>query len=327
MPDKRDSGVPALGEESHSARRVVLTGGTGFIGRRICRALEAEGLALSLLRRKREGLGDNGLYYDLDASIPQPEWFDNALCLIHCAARVHVTDRRDANDMDAFRRNNVDATVSLVEQAVACGVPHVVFLSTAAVYGVDSSETPIGESQALAPRTPYGISKLEAEEEIRRLCEGTDTRFTIVRVPLVYGPRAPGNFGALEKLARSNLPLPFKGAGNRRSMVHVNNLAAFIAHLVVHPPQASSTLLFTDGHVFGTDELLAQMRYAHGRSAQLFYVPRPLIKTGLALLGRSKMYRQLFGDLEFVPSPEIAQLGWRAPVSTDDAFAAMGRDP
>ena len=313
-------------EASPQNKRVVVTGATGFIGRRVCHFLKIREYPASRLLRQQEHIGTGDFFYDLETTEPDGEWFDGASALVHCAARVHVTGKHAAGDFHAFKRANVDATVALAQHAIASGVPHIVFLSTVAVYGLEASDTPITIEDSVAPKTAYGISKLQAEDEIRSLCDHTSTRYTIIRVPLVFGPAAPGNFGSLLRLAGSNLPLPFEAAGNRRTMVYVDNLADFIAHLVEKPPAVSATLLFSDGLVFGTDELLVRLRRFAGAPPRLFRVPRQLLKLGLGLSGRQKMYRQLFEDLVFEASPEVAASGWHPPVNKGDAFEAIARE-
>ena len=304
--------------------KIVVSGATGFIGNRVCHYLGEQGFTVARLLRKSSSLREHDYQYDLNITEPSPEWFEGATCLIHGAARVHMTGKA-GNDYAAFHKANVRATVKLVQQAVACEVPQVIFLSSVAVYGLDSSQAAIGVDAAPAPKTAYGLSKLQAEDEIRRLCQGTATAFTIIRVPLVFGPNAPGNFGSLVGLALSGYPLLFPRGGNRRTMVHVDNLAHFIASNARHRPRSSTTLLFTDGNTFSTEELVTRLRVKAGIRPRLSHVPGPLLKAAFATIGKRRLYRQLFEDLVFDPSEEIAASGWRPVVDMDAAFADIAR--
>ena len=76
----------------------------------------------------------------------------------------------------------------------------------------------------MEPYSPYAQSKYEAELELRALASETGMEVVIIRSPLVYGPRAPGNFGELVRWLDRGLPLPLGAIRNRRSLVGLDNL-------------------------------------------------------------------------------------------------------
>ena len=74
------------------------------------------------------------------------------------------------------------------------GVRRIVYVSTIKVNGEMTGTEPFRETNLPAPSDPYGISKWEAEQSLRRLAGGTGVETVIVRPPLVYGPGVRGNF-------------------------------------------------------------------------------------------------------------------------------------
>lgn len=291
---------------AETPRWVAVTGTSGFLGRHVMAALA---------RRGHEGRAVTRAEFDLatpSAGAPDLSGVD---ALIHCAARVHRTGDDNAGEEARHQTENYRASLHLIDRAVADGLRHVVLISTAAVYGVSAADTQITENTPLDPRTPYARAKLAAEAALSARAEAAGMGFTILRLPILLGPGAPGNLGALARLVACGLPLPFGAAHNRRTMLRVENAADLAAHALQAPALNGQTLLVSDGNVLSTRVLLQQMAGEAGRpSARLLSVPAPLMRGALRALGKGKMADQLFGDLVFVPSPAIAASGWQPVV-------------
>src|SRR6185312_8782568 len=105
--------------------------------------------------------------------------------VLHLAALVH---RPEITDPSAYRRSNVEGTRRLLDAAP--NARRFVFSSTVGVYARDH-DLHADESTPVAPRTPYGASKLEAETLVR------ERGGLVLRFPLVYGPGDRGRMAAL----------------------------------------------------------------------------------------------------------------------------------
>ena len=91
--------------------------------------------------------------------------------------------------------------------------------SSVSVYGKNAFPRPISLSDTPQPISDYGSAKRHAEEYLLRRPSHVDV--AVIRLPLVHGERAPGNYGSISRLAGMPVPLPFGGAENRRSMISV----------------------------------------------------------------------------------------------------------
>ncbi len=148
--------------------------------------------------------------------------------------------------------------------------------------------------------------------------------FTVLRPVLVYGPGAKGNLRALARLAALPVPLPFGAFTNRRSVLSVHNLVAAIAHVLRHPASGGETYVVADLQPVSLADIVTALRAGLGRAPRLLKAPPGLVRLGLAMLGRSRNWDQLDGQLIVDPSKLIGA-GWRPELDTAAGLAAMAR--
>lgn len=168
--------------------RVAVTGGAGFVGRFIVRALAAAGHEVEALSRQP---GDGCRRFDLGA--PEEVDLSGVDALVH-AAFDHVPGRYrggEGGDPAGFLSRNLGGTATLFRHARVSGVRRIVFLSTRAVYGDYPPGTPLGEDLRPRPDTLYGHVKREGEALLAGLT-GPDLAGVSLRITGVYGPPAPG---------------------------------------------------------------------------------------------------------------------------------------
>jgi nucleoside-diphosphate-sugar epimerase len=216
--------------------RVLVTGGSGFIGRALIDTLRVSG-------------------HDV---VPD---LRGAQALVHLAGIAH----RRGVDQRELRRVNVDLAAETGRSAAAAGVP-MVFVSTVKVHGEEST-APLRETSPIAPRDAYARSKAQAEEALRAI---PGLRLTVLRPPLVYGPAVKANFLALMRAIARGMPLPLAGIENRRSLLYVGNLCDAILACLRSP---AKTYLVSDGTPVSTSQLCRAIGAALGRPARLFRVP------------------------------------------------------
>ncbi|SHG24260.1 NAD-dependent epimerase/dehydratase family protein [Cognatishimia maritima] len=287
---------------------IVVTGASGFIGTHVMQALAAAGeYPVGLCRKPTKGLVHG---FDLMEMGDLSKVLSGAKAVVHCAARVHSKED-PKTELDDHRKANRDGTADLLRQAEAAGVQHFVFLSTVAVYGLQKASEVIALNYPSAPNTAYGQAKLEAEA----IVQACPMRSTILRVPLVYGPHAPGNWRKLMRLCQSGYPLPFGFVGNRRSMIAVQNLADLIRHCL-QSDDTPEVILATDHDDLGTTRICTELRKAMGKPRRLFAVPKPLMSAGATLVRRPYLYEQLFESLQF----SATDCGWTPPLTADQAL-------
>lgn len=299
--------------------RIAVTGAGGFVGRRLAGVLAERGHDVRAVRRVARTDGDGpGSPYD-------PAALAGAEAVIHAGARVHVLRERDADPLAAFRRANRDATLALAAQAAAAGVARFVFVSTIHVNGTSTTgRDPYRADDPPAPVSPYAVSKLEAERGLWDIAGRTGLAVAVVRPVLVCGPGAGGNLARLAALCRRGVPLPLGSVANRRSLIHVDDLADLLA-ATAEGGGMGRTLLAADPQALSTPALIRAICRAQGRPARLLPVPVALLRLAGRLTGRSDMVEQLAGSLEADVAATVSALGWRPKHGVAAAIEALVR--
>ena len=143
--------------------------------------------------------------------------------------------------------------------------------------------------------------------------------YTIIRPPLVYGPKNPGNMARLLKITDSGIPLPLSSLdSNRRSVVAISNLIDLILLCLEHPAAANQTFHVSDDDDISTAELLRRMGKALGNPVRDLPIPAPLLKAGLRLAGKGEMVDKLFGNLQVDIEHTKKTLGWKPKVTMEE---------
>jgi len=304
--------------------RVLVTGASGFVGRAVAERLALDGYAVRAPIRNPEGVRPIGVECVSGVDVgPASDWrrvLDGAEIIVHCAARVHVMREKEGDPRAEFKRINVDGTLNLARQAAEVGVRRFIFLSSIGVNGNETRGRPFSPADEPAPHSAYAESKHQAEISLRNLALQTGLQVIIIRPPLVYGPRAPGNFNRLLRALHRGLPMPFGSVvNNRRSLVALDNLVDLIAVATHHPAATNQTILVSDGRDVSTAQLLTELARALGKDVRLLKVPVWMLVAAAALVGKRDLAQQLCGSLQIDISSTRSLLGWNPPVTFHDA--------
>jgi len=305
--------------------RFVVTGAGGFIGRRLCADLRRRGRVTAIVRRAGEsGPWDECVVADITRDDIPAGPFDGADAVFHLAGRAHTIAER-ADDTAMYTRVNVDGTRRIVAAARAGGVSRLVFASSVKAMGEDGDTG--------GPTSAYGISKREAERTV--LDSGIAA--TVLRLSLVYGPGVGGNLGGMLRAIRAGRFPPPPRVGNRRSMVHVDDVVRVA--VAAAGEGGGRTLVIGDGVPYSTRGIYEAMCRALGRPVPAWSLPavcwRSLALAGDALgaLMRrrapfdSAAYHKLFGSAWYEPSDVQTVLGVPPFHTLDEALAEMVRTP
>lgn len=313
--------VPALSTTKVS---VLVTGATGFIGRRLCGELVARGYAVVGAVRRNPLAAEAGLTYAAVGEIGGgAEWADSLSgveMVVHLAARVHVMRESATDALAEFRRVNVAGTERLAREAARLGVRRFVYVSSIKVNGEQTSQNPFDELGVAHPQEPYAVSKWEAEQVLHRVAHETGMEVVIVRPPLVYGPGVGGNFLRLMSLVDRGLPLPFGLVDNRRSLVFLGNLVDALRVCLVHPNAANKTFLVKDAEDVSTPQLVRQLAGELGKSGRLLPVPLSLMRATARIVGKANEFDRLLGSLVLDDSAIRRDLGWQPPFLVQDGL-------
>ena len=168
--------------------------------------------------------------YELDTiSVRDDKWkstsFSEYDVVLHVAGIAHIKETKENKDL--YYKVNRDLAIDVAKKSKEDGIKQFIFLSSMSVYGMNQGI--ITSNTIEKPKSSYGISKLEAENEIKRLI---DEKFivSILRPPMVYGKGCKGNYVSLDKL--TNKVQFFPKVENKRSMIHIDNLSEFIRIII-----------------------------------------------------------------------------------------------
>src|SRR5690606_17972327 len=140
---------------------------------------------------------------------------------------------------------------ALAQRAREAGVRQFIYLSSTKVMGEEGGY--FDETTLPAPVDDYGKSKHEAEIALLALDSSTFA-VSIIRPPLIYGPRVKGNVLRIMKLLTKSLPLPLGGIHNARSMVFILNLLALIERIIER--RASGVFIAGDRTAISTTQMV-----------------------------------------------------------------------
>lgn len=310
-------------------KTVLVTGASGFIGTAVCRHLVAAGCDVRGSVRNIPPEGDRlfGVTYLETGDIRTFQGWRDAVggcdAVIHLAARVHVMRDEATDPLKEFRLINVDVTAALADAAANARVKKFIYLSSIGVLGdVTNKDNPFSEYSCPEPHNHYCRSKLEAELLLTDTSRYPSLAVTVIRPPLVYGPRNPGNFLTLLRMLDAGIPLPLASVQNRRSFIYVENLADAITTCVTSSVSIGTTYVVSDGEDLSTPELIRRICSAMGRPARLFPLPKTLLVLAASLSGRATMANRLLGSLVIDSSRIRGDLGWTPPCSVEEGLNA-----
>jgi len=240
--------------------------------------------------------------------------------VIHLAARVHTMKETERDPLSAYREVNAAGTERLARSAADAGVRRIVCVSTIKVNG-PGSPMPYRETDRPDPRSPYEISKWEAEQAVLEVASRGALEAVIVRPPLVYGPGVRANFLRLLKWVDRGYPLPLAGVHNLRSLVSLDNIVDFLSLCTNDPRAAGETFLISDGEDISTAGLIRKIATIMGRPARLFSVPPSVLRMAAASLGLKDAGERLLGSLRADVRRAASLLDWIPPVSLTEGLA------
>jgi len=225
----------------------------------------------------------------------------------------HVAGLIAARSEAEFLAVNRDRTAALARACRRAGVARLVYVSSLAVTGPSERGRPVDETTTPRPLTPYGRSKLAGEQSVRE----SGAPFTIVRPPIVYGPRDRQTL-RLFRMARRRL-VPLVGDGSQElSLVHAADLAEALVAAAASPAAAGRTYHAAHPAIVTQRALAEEIGRAVGSRPRLVPVPGGAVRAALAVSGALARVTRRPTLLHPSKAPELLAPAWTC---TADALA------
>jgi UDP-glucose 4-epimerase len=294
-----------------------ISGGTGFVGRRLTVALQQKQVDVRLLSRGKKNKNKNTIECDLQTESIPNDALIGVDTIFHLAGFSH--DMRDpGNIKDLYYKVNVDATIKLAKLAVRSGVMKFIFVSTVKAGGSLNSGVCASEKDQGEPEGVYGKTKREAELRLLEIGKNSSMQVSIIRPSLVYGPNVKGNLKSMLSGIKSGWFPPLPETNNKRSMIHVDDLVQAIL-LVSNDDRANGEIfIVTDGRAYSSRDIYNTMRSSTGKSILKWHVPKFLFDT-VSLISPRIKYRvdKLLGN-ECYSSKKLELFGFKAQKTLKD---------
>lgn len=300
--------------------RVLISGGTGTVARRLASILIEKNYDILLAtRRLGETLPAPAIQVgNIDGKTDWKDALNQIDVVIHLAAQTTDAEASKEASLSKFLSVNRDGTECLARAAVASRVRRFIYLSSILAVGDHTN----GDAVFLDDSQPkendgYGISKRRAEESLLAVAEGTPMEVVILRPPPIYGPNMTNKILMMFKAVRNNWPLPVKTVENHLSFIYIDNLVSAINISIDHPNAVNRKYFICDQENVSTPQFLTKIALAMGKKERLFPFPVVMLRLMGLLTGQQFAVGRLINSLNVDGSDFCRELNWKPPMSMD----------
>lgn len=245
--------------------KVKITGSSGFVGENLSNYLS--NLSFSI-----DKISLRNLNWKKDS---------NADAIIHLAGKAH--DTKNSSDPSEYFKVNTDLTKELFDVFLESEIKDFIYFSSVKAVADDVSEI-LYEDIKPNPKTPYGESKLKAEEYILSKAIPEGKRVFIIRPCMIHGPGNKGNLNLLYNVVKKRIPYPLAAFKNQRSFLGIDNLNFMIKEILENKDIISGVYNFADDEVLSTNELVQIIASVSNKKNLSIAVPKEIIN-GIAKIG------------------------------------------
>src|SRR5690606_7460021 len=241
---------------------ITITGASGFVGQNL----------VSYLRDRRHEV--RGL------SLRNTNWLSHiggdTDAMIHLAGKAHDTANTSAEE--EYFTVNRDLTIALFDKFLQTDIRDFFYFSSVKAVA-DTVEGVLTEDVHASPITPYGKSKLEAEQYLQAKELPAGKRLFIIRPCMIHGPGNKGNLNLLYKIVEKGFPWPLASYENKRSFLSIDNLNFLIKEMINRSEVFSGVYNFADDESLSTNELVRVIGDSLSKSIYLWKFPQSLVHT------------------------------------------------
>ena len=245
--------------------KIIITGGTGFVGNNLQNYLTATYEIETMSVRY-----EHDQQFDIKADI-----------VIHLAGKAH--DLKKVSKPKDYYEANFELTKQLFDAFIVSEASIFIFMSTVKAVA-DEVKGILSEDEIPDPKTHYGIAKQQAEQYIlnKELPEGK--RVYILRPCMIHGPGNKGNLNLLYQLVAKGLPWPLGDFKNKRSFLSIENLCFVINELLENTAIPSGVYQVSDDVPLSTNQLIQLLGTSLNKKSSIWNINSSWIN-GVATLG------------------------------------------
>ncbi len=317
-------------------KKVLVTGGAGFIGSHVVDLLLEKGAKVRVVddfsSGKRENLslheGNNSLEV-IEGDIRNSELLETALSGVEWVYHMAVKCLRESlEDPFVVHEVNATATLDLCELCRRMGVKKFVYVSSSEVYG-SAEYVPMDENHPLNPTTVYGASKLAGEKYALAYFYTYGLPVTVIRPFNTYGPREhfEGVYGEviprfIVQILNNQSPTIFGDGKQSRDFTYVGDTARGILEVSLHPDAVGKTFNVARGEevsILEVSNLLLRLLNKKEEISPVFLPPRPGdVKRHFADVSRARKVTGFEAKVDFTRGIEKFLLWFKSTYSAPD---------
>lgn len=285
--------------------RILLTGATGFLGKKIHNQLSAEHSVITMGRSK-----ESTIQFDLKKPITSLPTIE---AIVHVAGKAHSVPRTE-EEVKEFYEINYEGTKRLCEalNEKKESLHSFIFISTVAVYGLEKGKA-ISEKEPLLGKSPYALSKIKAEDFLVKWGTKNNIKILILRLPLIFDFEAPGNLGNMIQQIKRKRFFEIGSTIGSKSIVYSEDIATHMDSFL----DKEGIYNLTDGYHPNMNEIaqVIQRKLNFARSLKLPFILLKLVAILGDILGdkapiNSNKLKKLTTNLTFDDSKARKNLHW-----------------
>lgn len=247
-------------------KEIILTGASGFVGSQLKPYLENKQYSV--------------VACSLRHPLTQQQLPNHANAIIHLAGKAH--DTQNTSDPSSYFQINTELTKELFQWFLKSDVSDFIYFSSVKA-AADTVADMLSENVIPQPLTPYGQSKLQAEQYLLAQSLPAGKRLLILRPCMIHGPGNKGNLNLLYNFVAKGVPYPLAAFENKRSFLSIQNLSYIVTSILQQPLVATGIYNIADDEAISTNQVVSIIAQTMNRKPMLWAVPKVLLQAAARL--------------------------------------------
>ncbi|MCF8370597.1 MAG: NAD-dependent epimerase/dehydratase family protein [Bacteroidales bacterium] len=293
-----------MGKIDLKGKKVLVTGGNGYLGRNLVASLREAGAKVFILDKN----GDETLENTFILDITDRELLTKAIhkiqpdIVFHLAASLNRD--RDFDNFDEIHSINFDGTLNLLMALQNVVYENFIFASTSEIYG--SNEAPFVESQIPDPASPYSLTKVFSENLIKTFSKTYDKKFTILRIFNFFGKGMSPQFFIPQMMnsLRNNTPFEMTEGEQKRDFLYLDDILEAMLLCASHTAR-NETFNVCSGEAVTLKQLVLEMKLKLNSKSEIMFGALPYRSNEVwNMVGDNSKIRESLG---FVPKYNLGK--------------------